>query len=302
MWQQGNEQSTALRGLDFVDGYYNNGDLVKTPHPVSYFIYGGSGSAYYGPDNSSDALTLSNIWTSETNDVNAWKKAQQVDASWAAAFGLKRTAYEGGASMDDTGSGGAVKEQAWNDSRMKSLVITHQTFWEEMGGDELFYFQLGGNDGGNYWQWNLVRNLFDPVATSPKFQAISELAPGGKSVPTLGTPAPATVDGNSWSVIPRDWGQTADGGSLTLAANAKNEIRWASYNFTTQTSGARRVTVNTSGSGTLEVYLNDTLLDRIAVSGSGSHSSTTLTVGADLHGVRLSCRSGSVTVESVTFK
>jgi hypothetical protein len=303
-WQQGNGQATATQAFGFLDGYYNNGRgrFVATPHPVSYYIYGGSGSAYYGPDNGSDALTLNNIWTNGSNDLDNWAPDQTLDASFAAAFGLKRLAYEGGPSMDNLGHSESVKEQAWNDPRMKRSVIEHHDFWEAHSGDELFYFYLGGEDHEGYYQWNMVRDLFDPLNTSPKLQAIADLAPAAKHPTTLGTPAPATLDANRWSLISRGWGSPG-AGTLTLSANpGDNSIGWASYNFLTTSKTSRQVVVAFGGNGTLDVYLNDVLVDRMIVSGSGTHTSAALAVAADLHGVRLACTSGSVTVSTVRLQ
>ncbi len=52
-YQYDNYQDTALSSLDFIDGYYNNRSSVNVsdPHPVSYFLWGAGGAAYYGLDN-----------------------------------------------------------------------------------------------------------------------------------------------------------------------------------------------------------------------------------------------------------
>jgi hypothetical protein len=118
----------------------------------------------------------------------------------------------------------------------------------------------------------------------------------------MGAAVPATVDGNSWSVQSRGWGDRG-AGAVTLNANAgENDIRWAAYNFNTTTSGSHQVTVTYSESGTLDVYLNDVAVDHITVSGSGTHTSSTLALEPDLHGVRLSCTSGSVSVATVRLE
>ena len=52
-YQYDNYQDTALSSLDFIDGYYNNrsSENVADPHPVSYFLWGAGGAAYYGLEN-----------------------------------------------------------------------------------------------------------------------------------------------------------------------------------------------------------------------------------------------------------
>ena len=49
-YQYDNYQDTALASLDFIDAYYSNrsSQNVSDPHPVSYYVWGGGGAAYYG--------------------------------------------------------------------------------------------------------------------------------------------------------------------------------------------------------------------------------------------------------------
>ncbi|HJZ91968.1 MAG TPA: PA14 domain-containing protein [Gemmataceae bacterium] len=53
-YQYNNQQSTAVESLQFIDKYFNNGDgqqHVAEPHPVSYYIWGAGGAAYFGAAN-----------------------------------------------------------------------------------------------------------------------------------------------------------------------------------------------------------------------------------------------------------
>jgi hypothetical protein len=70
--QEGYVAFWLLQQTHMLEDYYNCASRVATPHPPGYYIYGGGGSAYYNPDNSSDALSLSNIWTSSTFANAAW--------------------------------------------------------------------------------------------------------------------------------------------------------------------------------------------------------------------------------------
>ncbi len=59
-----NANNTVWGSLGFLDNYFNNGDgdHVPIPHPVSYYIWGGGGTAYYGAGNSDgtqDEITIS---------------------------------------------------------------------------------------------------------------------------------------------------------------------------------------------------------------------------------------------------
>ena len=52
-FQYANCQETASFSFSFLDRYYNNGDgeHVKEPHPISYYIWGAGGAAYFGVGN-----------------------------------------------------------------------------------------------------------------------------------------------------------------------------------------------------------------------------------------------------------
>jgi hypothetical protein len=53
-YQYDNQQFTAVQGLQFIDEYFNNGEgnqHVADPHPISYYIWGAGGAAYFGASN-----------------------------------------------------------------------------------------------------------------------------------------------------------------------------------------------------------------------------------------------------------
>lgn len=59
-YQYDNQQSTARESLQFIDRYFNNGDgneNVLEPHPVSYYIWGAGGAAYFGAANPRGLVT-----------------------------------------------------------------------------------------------------------------------------------------------------------------------------------------------------------------------------------------------------
>jgi len=307
-WQQDNGQNTAGVMLNFIDNWYGNrdGNHVTTPRPVNYYIWGGSGSAYYNPDNSSDSLTLSNIWTSQTFNTANWAAPQLRDASYAAAFGLKRTAYEGGPSMDNLGHSESVKEQAWNDSRMKTLLVDHQKFWEQYGGDILMYFTFGGSDHTGYYQWEYVKDMNNPVSTSPKLQAFGDLNAGTKEAVTIGKAIGTTVAGNAWDVINRGWG-TPGTGNLTMNTGG-GDIRWSSYTFKSSSAGSHTAAIQYSSTNAAQVvvFIDGVEAGTITTSGTGGSSVTFTTsaqsLGAGLHSVRLYCKTGPVTIQSVKLQ
>jgi len=312
-WQQGNGQATASTMLTFIDNWYGNrdGNHVTTPRPVNYYIWGGSGSAYYNPDNSSDSLTLSNIWSSESMDPANWAGNQTIDASWAAMFGLKRTAYEGGPSLDNTGHSESIKEQAWNDSRMATEIVEHQKAWENYGGDMLFYFTFAGMRNTGYYQWEYVKDMNNPRNTSPKLQGIYSLNGGAKEPVTIGTAVSSSVNGNGWSLNNRGWGSPGSG-SVTLHTQPDQwgsaPIQWASYTFRSSAAGSFTASVSYSSSNAaeVEVYVDGTYVGKITTSGtSGStvtYNAPAISLGSGLHAVRLYCKSGPISISSVSLQ
>ena len=52
-FQYANANATAGSSFGFIENYYNNedGEHVKDPHPLRYYIWGGGGAAYYGVGN-----------------------------------------------------------------------------------------------------------------------------------------------------------------------------------------------------------------------------------------------------------
>jgi len=306
-WQQSNGQDTAKIMLTFINNWYNNadGNHVGTAHPINYFIYGGSGSAYYNPNNSSDTLDINNIWTSDTYSTANWQSPQKVDASFSAAFGLKRTAYEGGPSMDNLGHSEAIKAQAWNDSRMKTCLMDHQKLWEQYDGDHLFYFYAATSDvGTGYYQWAFVKNIYDPINTSPKMQGIEALNAAARDAITLGSLVGTTVDGKNFDVCGR-WDSPGTG-SFTLDS-ASGGCRWSAYDFRSTTSGSRSVVVNYSASAstTLDVFVNDTKVGTITASSGTNvnYTSGSIALGtSDMYGVRLQVKTGAITINTVKMQ
>ena len=60
-WQYNNANNTAQNALSFADDYFDNADglaHVATPHPVSYYVWGGGGATYYSAANPDGLTTL----------------------------------------------------------------------------------------------------------------------------------------------------------------------------------------------------------------------------------------------------
>lgn len=95
-WQYANYgwPPTAETELTFLDDYFNNADgktHVTDPHPVSYFIWGGGGAAYYGAQNEEGATALIKDGHFETPQVVGYQQAPAPSAwHFTATAGIAR--------------------------------------------------------------------------------------------------------------------------------------------------------------------------------------------------------------------
>jgi len=284
-WQQpcGMNSYAALELIDQVYGTVNQWNAVA--RPVNYFIYGGGGSAYYNPDNASDALTLSNIWTSATYDVNTWKNSWlNSEINLCATYGIKRVAYEAGPSMDNEGHSEAIKLQAWSDTRMKTITTEHQTAWNQYGGDLINYLCSTGD-----YQWGFTQNIFD--LNTPKLQAIDQINAANREAITYGFTIPATIDAYSASI---------SGGTVYIGGTGNQCLRtgsnvygngWSAYTINVANAGTYNVSfkVNSGWSytGSVKIYCDGKLLGTEAVNSPGQTSATyTINLTEGIHSVR----------------
>lgn len=283
-WQQptGLNSFDALDLIDKVYGTVNQWNSVA--HPVNYYIYGGGGSAYYNPNNASDALSIDNIWTSETYDVNNWKEFLKKEADLCAAYGIVRVAYEGGPSMDNEGHSEAVKAQAINDPRMKSLTIEHQAAWNQYGGGLLNFLASTGD-----YQWGFTSDVTN--LNTPKFQAVDQINASYKEAITYGYTIPATIDATNVSI---SGGTVHNGGSGNLGLRTGSNVYgngWASYTLNVTTAGTYnikfKVNSNWSYTGSVKMYCDGVYLGTETVNTPGQISASyTVTLAQGLHSVR----------------
>lgn len=289
-WQQGDGQNMGTQALTFIENYYNNqaGNFVKNPRPVDYFLWGGGGSAYYNPENESDALTVNNFWSSATMDLGKWYEMQSKDANLAACFGLHRTAYEGGSSLDKCGCpADEVKIAAVKDARMKQAIVDHHNAWSNWGGDLLMYFNSSGD-----FQWSFTQNIFD--LNTPKYQAIDALKPAKRAPLTHGTLVPAAIEGNRWSSVSRGWGGTGSG------AVRVDPDGWFSYTIRSNKSAVYSITVQyrSTEDASLRVYCGSQVLGDVAVANTKGETQTSpafrVSLNANqLYAVRVKAQKGA---------
>lgn len=271
-WQQADGQGTGSAICNFIFKYYGSSKSVSNPHSLSYYVYGGGGSAYYSPDVSSRTLSLEDIWKSENFDTNYWKSSLKKDADICATYGIKRTAYEGGPSLDGNDINVSVKEASVNDSRMTSCVIEHQTTWDSYGGDLLVYYKSTGD-----YQWGFSDNSSN--LNTKKFDAINTINSTTKSPVSYGVAIPATVNGNTKSFDYGNYGY--DNGTSTHL----KEHMGAAYVFRVVTPGNYNVSANLNGKGTVTFYCDGKLLGSQVVGNGNTSTFTMANLEAGLHGV-----------------
>jgi hypothetical protein len=288
MSQLGYWDGPPLQALAFLENYY--GTVAPTPRRPNYYIWGYSGSAYYSPTH--DASSADTVFS--TMPPSDWTTQLRRDTDWAAAWGLKHVAYEGGPGLDRTGNStyDAAREAAWNDARMKQEVIDAHNTWSANGGDLLMYFTVAGD-----FQWGFTKDVLS--LNSPKFQAIDALAPANRAAPTYGTLVPATISASSFNTPP-GWYQ----GSPSSMSGRK----WFSYTIRVATAGTYAIGVragSANSNGRLEILVDGNSLGTVAIPNTGSTStfanSTTLNVSLQpgIHGIMIKGAADSYNVNQI---
>jgi hypothetical protein len=287
-WQLGNE-ITGIEPLHYLESVYLPKFAPKKSIPD--FIYGGGGSAYFGPDNESNKLTPSNIWKDDTMNIHTWARSGITqDMHVCAAFGLKRLAYEGGPGMDNTGHSEETKANAAIDPRMGTALIEHHNAWSEWGGDLLMYFTLVHD-----YQWGFVRPIESLI--SPKYRAIVTLSDKPRAEVKYFRTVPSTTAGNQFDLA-NSWRKA--GSSPEPADIPAGE--WRSYTFNVTAPGKYNVTVNyKKGSGQVIVFSDGEPMIMKKVSGAGETGGTLVRWNKGVHGIRIKMASGSATITSIVI-
>jgi hypothetical protein len=295
-WQQ-NYNDLTSRTLDFIDKWYNKRDsrsTVSAAHPVNYYVYSGGGSAYWRGQPVSGTPTIDNVWTMGDLDASVWEANEISDANWAACFGLRQSAYEGGGIEAQIGSA-SLTTQINGDPRMKDNYLAHQKAWNHIGGDLLMYFNLSSGATPGLSVLQEIDNL-----TAPKYQAIVAMQGAAPDTLAHGNVAPFTCPGGSYDIWSYNSPSTK-GGTVSLQANGE----MPGYTFRVPGAGTYGIQVeytNASAAG-LAIDFAGAQVGSFSLAATSTATRTApINVVCQsnlLYGIRVICTQGTVSVRNV---
>jgi len=295
MTQQGNGQTTLQQALGWLDAFAQRQSPARS---VGSYLFGAGGSGYYGvnaePANHADldAFFATGNYPSTQN-----VKGMGVDAVWAANYGLRRIAYEGGPSLDSYTDAEARALNA--DARMQDLVVKTHDAWSNQGGDLLVYYTLVGPP-----RWEFTPDLAN--ASSPKLKALDQLKAQTRAAVTLGGLLPGTLvatDQPDYRIrTGYDYPATIDG----LACIAGNDTgEWIALSGHAGTAFVGTLVVNgAAGSDTtLKVWINGMAKGQVTLA-AGTHLGNSESLNVDLPAglvvLRLEVLSGAFSLRSIS--
>lgn len=214
-----------------------------------------------------------------------FRDMMNVSSSWAAAFGLKHLAYEGGWSLGGDDGGSYVQLMAkYGDPRTRDAQQLAMDYYAEAGGEV--------NVFGTYAQWPnwddyyATQGLLN-VGSYPIMQAIQSRSDILPAEATNGQPLTSTFDRTTVTLSDR---ANLTTGQITAAGG------WLSWNVIAPWSGQYVVTANTGSGGSLVLLADDA---SVASGTSGGAVSGTVFLTKGLHTIKVRSTSGSFGLISV---
>lgn len=306
-------------GLKFLDQFYGTiHALNSTVRPVSDFLYGGGGSAYYHVINSDPDP---NIFFATTNwPEPGFGPAIQNDAVWMGNYGLKRLAYEGGIELGSKVALTNPQSLVLNaDPRMRDVVNGYHNVWSANGGDLLLYYTCRGPAA---WEFTPTYNQFD----SPKLLAVDDIRTAANRTPST---AGAVVHGTNTTpvtgtLIFRDTTTQTIGSKLFTKAtdtatgedvfSGYTEGNWLAFAVSSPSANSYKCSIRYKLTGTvstdLDILVNGVLATTVTVAGTNAVMADTpqfdLTLPEGFTVVRIQRKIGSggsatMSMRSATF-
>ncbi len=294
MTQQGNGQTTLEQALRWLDSY---GQRQVPARTVGSYLYGAGGSAYYGVNQEPTNHTDLNAFFATGNYPSTQNvKGMGVDAVWAANYGLKRIAYEGGPSLDSFSDTEARAINA--DARMQDMVVKTHDAWSSQGGDLLVYYTLVGAS-----KWEFTPDITN--TTSPKFKALDQLKIQPRAAVTLGQALPGAIiaaDQPDYHIrTGYEYPATIDG-LACIGGNDLGEWIAVSGHAPTAFTGSILVNAQTSLATTVRVWVNGVAKGQVTLA-PDSHLTNSTSLSADIPAglvvIRLEVISGGFNLRSI---
>lgn len=294
MTQQGDGQATLSQALTWLDNFARSQSPARQ---VSDYLYGAGGSGYYGATNEPADKTDRDGYFAAGNYPPAQNvKGFGVDAVWAANYGLKRIAYEGGPSLDNYGDADARALNA--DPRMQDMVVKTHDAWSQQGGDLLVYYVARGTP-----KWEFSPDI--TTLATPKYKALDQLQTQPRAAVTLGAALPGTIvptDQIDYRIRSGyDYLTTCDA-KPCLGGNDAGEWVAAPAHAAKAFNGTLSVFGVSYSGATINVWINGVKKGQVVMAtGSALAQSTplTLAVPAGLVVVRLEVVSGGLNLQSI---
>jgi len=297
MTQQGDAQATLSRALLWLDAY---GHRQKEPREISSYLYGTGGSAYYGvnktPRNQSDVEAF---FAPGNYPASQRLKAFGVDSVWAANFGLKHLAYEGGPSLD--GFQDANAQRVNLDPRMEDLLIKTHDGWSAQGGDLLVYYTLHGPS-----QWEFTSDL--STTDTPKYRALLKLRERSRSPVTLGPSLPGILVAADEADYRIRTGYDFNRSIAGLDCLAGNEAgKWIALAGHSEKAFKGRISARGAAGSltTMAIWVNGVWQGLVSMAASSTLSDSSAieaSMPAGLVVVRLEVLTGSLTLRSISVE
>jgi len=289
--------------LEYFEDYFNNqpaltampDGAITTAHPIGYYFWSGGGAPYYDPSGTYD---INSAWTTGdwnlTNFTNDWLTgtANVYGPEWG-----KYISYEGGPELPDSGS---LSTSLWNDSRMTSLLTSHQTAYNQDGGDLWCYF-----DTSSGINWGFVQD--DYVTNTPKMIGVSQIDASTEATSTYGTAIPGTIPATS--TVGTNWMSGFGGQNFNNMIPGVNHSSFVGYTVSVASAAAFTIGVSAGSVGTANqanVYVDGALVGTITMANTGSNTtyanSSTVTgpsLGVGTHGIMIKAVSGSFGLNAV---
>lgn len=297
MTQQGNANDTLRLALNWIDAYAKSNNRT-----VNSYFYGAGGSAYYGSGVDISEANRGNaaVYFSGTYDTQGISN-MELDALWAASFGLKRIAYEGGPSLDYY-----TQEQADAinlDPRMKNLVVNTHNAWSAMGGDLLVYYTVVGPSSWNFA--NDISNL-----DTAKNNGLDQLNTQARAAVTVGQALPGEIaylaSDNKAQVTSGYWGYNATCDTLPCWAGMDRAGEWISMKAHSDSAfnGNLAVSALPTISAVVKVYINGVSQGEVTLAPSEHLTNSTsipVSIPKGLVTVRIEWVSGWLNFRSATI-